>query len=111
LLLPAGLPTPVAQRRLPLVDALFDADVIIFDRLQSRSVTYGAGDGPRLQIGYPDAPYLGIWTKPGAGFICIEPWHGVADPEEFSGDFTAKPGIFMLAPGATLPIRMTVTLL
>ncbi|MEJ7661531.1 MAG: hypothetical protein WKG07_19055 [Hymenobacter sp.] len=24
-------------------------------------------------------PYLGLWTKgPGAAFVCIEPWQGVA---------------------------------
>jgi galactose mutarotase-like enzyme len=62
-------------------------------------------------VSYPDAPYLGIWTKPQADFICIEPWHGIADPEGYTGDFRVKPGVFMVPPGATLPAQMTVTLL
>jgi len=111
LLSPAPHPTPIVQRRLTLDDALFRDDVIILDKISSRRVSYGAAQGPRLQIDFPDAPYLGIWTKPGAPFICIEPWHGVADPAGFGGDFTMKPGVFRLAPGESLPIRMHVSLL
>lgn len=110
LLTPARHPTPVSQRRLDLADALFQDDVIIFDEIRSRSVTYGAGIGPRIQVSFPDTPYLGVWTKPQANFICIEPWHGVADPEDFSGDFGAKPGVFTVGAGAALPIKMAITL-
>jgi galactose mutarotase-like enzyme len=111
LLTPVRHPTPVSYRRLELADALFQNDVVIFDQIRSRSVTYGAPGGPRLQLGFPDAPYLGVWTKPKADFICIEPWHGVSDAEGFSGDFTAKTGVFTVAAGAALPIKMTITLL
>ena len=108
---PERRPTPISQRRLALEDSLFQEDVVILDAIRSRSVTYGADEGPRLRMNFPDSPYLGLWTKPGANFICIEPWHGVADPVGFSGDFRAKPGVFMLAPGAALPITMAITLL
>ena len=102
---------PIVQRRLALEDSLFQDDVIIFDEIRSRSVTYGADDGPRIRVSYPDAPYLGLWMKPQANFICIEPWHGVADPAGFSGDFKSKAGVFMVAPGAALPIKMEIALL
>ena len=69
-----------------------------------------AADAPRIRVSYPDAPYLGLWTKPQANFICIEPWHGVADPEGFTGDFTEKPGVFIVPPGAQRELRMQVTL-
>ena len=82
-----------------------------FDEIHSRSVAFGADKGPRIRVSYPDATFMGVWTKPGADFICIEPWHGVADPAGFSGDFSAKPGVFMVAPGAALPIKMAITLL
>jgi galactose mutarotase-like enzyme len=29
----------------------------------------------------PHFNYLGIWAKPGADFVCIEPWLGCADTE------------------------------
>ena len=85
--------------------------MVIFDEFHSRSVTYGAAEGPRIQVSYPDATYLGIWTKPGANFICIEPWRGIADPAGFSGDFTVKPGVFTVAPGEAESIEMAITLL
>jgi galactose mutarotase-like enzyme len=111
LLTPVRSPTPISRRRLALVDTLFQDDVVIFDDIRSRSVIYGADEGPRIRLSYPDAPYLGLWTKPQANFICIEPWHGVADPEGFSGDFTAKTGVFLVEPGTAVPITMTISLL
>ena len=107
---PDPYPTPIFNRRLVLDDSLFTNDALIFDQVRSRSVTYGAADGPRIRVAFPDAPYLGIWTKPGAPFICIEPWHGMADPAGFTGDLTAKPGIFTVAPGGAQSIEMTLTL-
>jgi galactose mutarotase-like enzyme len=111
LLSPTPHITPVSRRRLALQDALFQEDAIIFDQIRSTSVTYGADDGPRIRVSYPDTPYLGIWSKPTGNFICVEPWHGVADPEGFSGDFKAKPGVFMVPAGAATPIKMQIELI
>jgi galactose mutarotase-like enzyme len=110
LLTPVLHPTPIANRRLQLTDALFEDDVLIFDRIKSRSVSYGATLGPRLRIGFSDAPYLGVWTKPGAGFVCIEPWHGITDPEDFAGDFMQKPGVRVLRGGEAFFAKMDITL-
>jgi galactose mutarotase-like enzyme len=104
-------PTPITERRLVLEDALFRSDALIFDQIASRSVTYGGPRGPRIRVSYPDAPYLGVWTKPGAQFICIEPWRGLADSRGFSGDFRDKTGIFTVAPGAVVSMNVTITLL
>jgi galactose mutarotase-like enzyme len=106
-----GRPTPVRARRLMLSDDLFKEDVVIFDRLNSRSLVYGAGDGPRLRVSFPDSPYLGLWTKAGAPFICIEPWHGVADPAGFAGELRDKPGICAIAPGGEFRTTMAVSLI
>ena len=111
LLTPERHATPIIQRRLTLADSLFQDDVLIFDQINSRSVLYGSSDGPRVKIDFPDAPYLGVWTKPEAPFICIEPWHGVTDPEGFSGDFKDKPGVFVLKGGGSLCTRMDITLM
>ncbi len=111
LLTPDARPTPVAGRRLSLDDALFVDDVLILDAVQSRFITYGADTGPRIRVSFPDTPYLGFWTKPHAGFICIEPWHGIADPQGYTGDFAHKPGIFMVKPDESRSLRMAFTLL
>jgi galactose mutarotase-like enzyme len=111
LLTPVRHPTPIADRRLELTDALFQEDVLIFDQVKSRSVTYGTSSGPRLRISFSDASYLGVWTKPGARFVCIEPWHGITDPEGFAGDITQKPGVRVLKGGEAFFAKMDITLL
>jgi galactose mutarotase-like enzyme len=110
LLTPERHITPVQGRRLPLDDALFVDDALIFDTIRSRSVTYGAEEGPRIRVSYANAPYLGVWTKPRANFICIEPWHGIADPEGFDGDFAHKPGTLLVPAGAVAEVKMEITL-
>lgn len=109
---PQRYPTPLQGRRLVLDDSLFKDDVVIFDNPHSRSVTYGADSGPRLRVDFPDATYLGIWTKPSAApFVCIEPWRGIADEAGFTGDFKDKLGVFSVAPGAVQELNMRLTLL
>jgi galactose mutarotase-like enzyme len=106
----ARRPSPLDGRILPLADDLFADDALIWDPVASQSVTYGAPGGPQLGIDFPDTPYLGIWTKPGAAFVCVEPWHGHADPAGFDGDFRSKPGVFEVAPGTDWTCSMAVTL-
>lgn len=105
-----AVPSPLAGRTLHLADALFAHDALVWDPVHSQGVTYGASDEPQLAIAFPNTPKLGIWTKPGARYVCVEPWHGIADPEGYTGDFRAKPGVFAVAPGETKRIGMSVTL-
>ena len=109
LLLDSGEPTAIAGRELALSEDLFRADAMIWDKLSSRSLAYGAEGGAWLDIAFPDTPSLGVWQVPGAGYICIEPWAGHADPEGFAGDFREKPGVVLLEPRATRSFRMDVS--
>jgi galactose mutarotase-like enzyme len=109
LLSPTRHPSPIVGRRLVLADDLFTEDALIFLDLRSRSLHYGAPQGSGLTVDFPDMPYLGIWTKPGAGFLCIEPWHGFASPAQFDGEFADKPGIVPIAPGQQKRFGMSVT--
>ena len=102
--------SPLDGRTLHLSDDLFARDALIWDRVRSRSVRYGANTGPALEIAFPDTPMLGIWSKPGAPFVCVEPWHGIADPAGYMGEYRDKPGVFEVAPGAEKRITMSVTL-
>jgi galactose mutarotase-like enzyme len=49
-----------------------------------------------------------VWTKPGAPFLCIEPWQGLADPVGYAGEFRDKPYVIALAPGESRNFRMTI---
>jgi len=109
-LLPEPQPSPVVGDLLTLRDDLFFDDALIFDALASRRVSYGAATGPKLTVDFADFPTLGVWTKPGAGFICIEPWQGFSDPVGFAGDIRDKPGIIEIAPGASKRLAMHIAL-
>lgn len=103
-------PSPVTTRTLALDDALFTDDALIWTALRSRGCLYGAADGQQLRLDWSDMPNLGIWTKPGAAYVCIEPWDGHADPAGFAGEIWEKPGIRRIAPGESLAHWMRVTL-
>lgn len=103
-------PSPVDGGELQLRDVLFEDDALVWDPIQSQRLRYGAPDGPQLDIAFPDTPKLGIWTKPGARFVCVEPWHGIADPAGYAGEYRDKPGVFEIAPGEAKRVSMSVTL-
>ncbi|MGN0437235.1 MAG: aldose 1-epimerase family protein [Lachnospiraceae bacterium] len=71
-----------------LVDAhLFDEDALVVEGNQAHKVSLCAPDGnPYLTVTF-DAPLFGLWSpaKKNAPFICIEPWYGRCDSEEFAG--------------------------
>jgi galactose mutarotase-like enzyme len=107
---PEPKPSPIEGDRLPLRDDLFTADALILDQPASRAVTYGGPTGPKLRVSFPDMPQLGLWSKPGAGFVCIEPWYGYASPAGFDGDINDKPGMTHIPPGGSAGFAMKVEL-
>ena len=101
-LLQSGLlPTPIRGRELLLHEGLFEQDALIFLEPRSRGLQFKAKDGPSLTLRWEGFPHLGIWTKPdpGPSFLCIEPWAGHASPGDWEGEFSEKPGGFILPPG------------
>jgi galactose mutarotase-like enzyme len=71
---------PTDGNRLALTKNLFDEDALVFKHINSRSVSIrSTKNGHAVTITYEEFPYLGIWAKPGAPFVCIEPWLGCAD--------------------------------
>jgi len=107
---PKAEPTPVANRRLVLAPSLFEQSALIFDQLNSRSVIFRAMSGPALEVLFPDMPHLGVWTKPGANFVCIEPWQGFAGAEDYDGEFADRPGVVSIAPEAERSLHMIIRL-
>jgi len=105
---PEGRPTPVVGRTLKLDPALFADDALIFDRLESRSLWFGVPGKPGLRAVFPDMPFLGLWMKPGAPFLCIEPWQGHAAPTGFDATIEEMPGMMLIAPGDSAERHMSV---
>lgn len=111
LLLPAPQPTPIEGKTLALSERLFDDDAVILDRPASTSVRYAAGRGPAIEVSWQGFNELGVWSKPGgAPFLCIEPWHGIASPVDFDGEFADKPGVMLIEPGASRALSYRIEL-
>jgi galactose mutarotase-like enzyme len=90
------------SNRLPLSRSLFDRGALIFLNPASQKVHLGSRRTTRrLTVEFAGFPQLGIWSKPGAPFVCIEPWYGYPDPEHPYGDIRNKPGILKLPAGET----------
>jgi galactose mutarotase-like enzyme len=79
---------------------MFARDALCFLNIDSRSLVFDNGAGARLKVTLDDFPHVGFWTLPPAPYLCIEPWTGYGDPEDFHGDLYQKPSMRILAPGA-----------
>ena len=76
-------------------------DTLIFSLLRSSSVSLvhrETGRGVCLNFG--QFPMVAFWTKPGAPFLCLEPWQGCAAWDNETGRFEDKPFCLTLEPGA-----------
>ncbi len=113
LLTEAVHPSPVIDRVLALKPDLFAHDALVFTALQSHSVRFSAPGTPVIEMSWEGLEQLGVWTKPdgAADFLCIEPWHGYASPEGFTGDLTDKPGMMHLPPHSERALQWTIRLL
>ncbi len=79
--------------------ALFEKDALVFKHLKSNEVVLKYLDKSILKVNYDNFPYLGIWTKKNAPFLCIEPWCGLADNQNHNGNLEDKEGINLLPAG------------
>lgn len=78
---------------------LFDDDALIFKNLNSKKVALKSRiSGEILSVQFNDFNYLGIWAKPNAPFVCIEPWLGITDSEHSDQNLETKEGLLRLEP-------------
>jgi galactose mutarotase-like enzyme len=91
---------PANGNKLFLTRDLFNNDALVFKNLRSRMVTIKSTQHDQtLTVEFPHFNYLGIWAKPGADFVCIEPWLGCADTEGERLDISQKEAIQKLFIG------------
>lgn len=99
------------DHRLPLSDALFQKDALIFDDGQISEVQLWHQDGTRLvTLNAEGFPNFGIWSVAKAPFVCLEPWIGRTDDAGFKNDISQKPGITKVDPGQCFSSHYTITL-
>ena len=76
---------------------IFEPHALILSDIKSEKLTI-KGDNT-VEFTFGKCPFLGIWAKPGAPYVCIEPWWGVNDSYEIKNDVSEKRGIQSLEAG------------
>lgn len=79
----------------------FDDDALVFTGYKGESVSLVESDSGRaIRVSLGGFPWLGIWSKPGADYVCLEPWCGRSDDLGFNGDINNKAAIETIQPNA-----------
>ena len=90
---------------------LFDRDALIFKNIHSKKVALKSKiSGTVLTLSYPDFKNLGIWAKPNAPYVCIEPWLGIADYEDTNQELKTKEGIMELMPSQNFKASYSISI-
>lgn len=97
--LPDSIPVLNDESDIIITEDIFNEDALILKDFVSETLTLESDSHSRKVVFHLGAaPYLGIWSKPGAPYVCIEPWCGVNDSTEKKDDFSEKDGINKIEP-------------
>lgn len=102
---------PLRDHTLQLSYSLFENDAIVLKQLNSKKITLFKKNIPYLAVDFNGFSNLGIWTKPEAPFLCIEPWCGFADSTNTSGDILTKDGIITVNPDQEFKTSFSILIL
>ncbi|MBC1499934.1 aldose 1-epimerase family protein [Listeria weihenstephanensis] len=109
----SGEKKPIAMaRKLALNYDLFSNDALIFEGLEKNEIAIRSRKNRHfVKVRFPEFKYVGLWTpKPGAPFLCIEPWFGIADSKGNSVELKDKLAMETLEVGADFSSEYTITI-
>lgn len=86
----------IKDNKINLSQKSFINDAIIMKNVKSNKVLLKKEDKEILSFEFENFPYLAIWSKVGANFICIEPWFNTADKKSSTGEFKDKEDLIIL---------------
>ena len=88
----------------------FNNDALIMKGITSSKISLKRRDTNKklLTMDFSGFPYLAVWSKPNAPFLCIEPWKNTADTVKTSGIFAEKTDIIILKPNEEFECKYTV---
>lgn len=95
-------------KRITITEHIFDNDALILSGIRSKHITlYSTDSNRRVKFDFGGSPYLGIWAKPGAPYVCLEPWFGVNDSRDKKDCICKKDGIIALDAGKPFEFSWT----
>ena len=86
------------DNKIYLKEDTFDNDAVIMKNLKSNKVVLQNHETNQkiLEFDFTGFPYLALWSKKGAPFVCIEPWQNTADRIDSTQIYKDKEGIIEL---------------
>ena len=84
------------ENRIFLNEKTFEKNALVIKNINSSKIYLKTETKTILAFDFKGFPYLGIWSKPGAPFVCIEPWFNHTDDVDASGNFADKENILKL---------------
>lgn len=90
----------ITLRRLPLDYSMFEKyQTLIYKNVKSKRISLKSKE-TQIDVGVEGFPFLAFWTpKPGAPFICVEPWYSHGDFTRSEIPFKEREGMKTLLPG------------
>jgi galactose mutarotase-like enzyme len=97
------------EKRLSLTPELFTKDALIVRKPRSKYIDLvNKTTRYAIRISSKQVPYLGIWGRGSMPFICLEPWHGVADHIHHDQQLETKEGIIKLPQGSEFSFSYSI---
>ena len=86
------------DNKIYLKEDTFDNDAIIMKNIKSNKVVLQNHETNQkiLEFDFTGFPYLALWSKKGAPFVCIEPWQNTADRIDSTQIYKDKQNIIEL---------------
>ena len=97
---------------LALTHDMFKNDAVIFETKGLNAISICSEKSPHsVTLSYKDMPYVGIWSPypTESPFVCIEPWCGIADTTDATGELIEKLGIQQLAGREKFTTKYAIT--
>lgn len=96
ILIEETFPVEMNGNKITLTPDIFNDDALILSDFKSKNIKIKSNNHNRVISFDFDSPFLGIWAKPNAPYVCLEPWWGVNDNYDKKADFSQKRGIMAL---------------
>ena len=100
----------INDKYLLLDEHTFDNDALIIKGIQNKKISLRNRRTQKvvLNFEYEGWQYLGIWSKAGAPFLCLEPWTSTADRVNSNNVFVQKTDLKILEPGEEFENKFSV---
>lgn len=95
------------SREIVITKDIFDKDALILSGITDKKLSLVSSGKTKLIFNF-DSPVLGIWAKPNAPYVCLEPWWGINDSYDKKADLSEKRLIMSLEKGETRAFSWSV---